>query len=1003
MRSGLVAINGVAERFFVGWVGLLAVSMGMVLGGCGGGSGSGGGSNGVTPTVATPAFWVAAGTYTSIQSVPIASATPGATIYYTTNGSTPTTASTLYTGPVSVSVSETLEAIAVESGYNPSAVASAAYVINIPVAATPTFSVAAGTYTSIQTVTITTTTQGAGIYYTTNGTTPTTSSTVYSGPVTVAASETLEAIAGGDWYANSAVASATYVLDLTVATPAFSVPAGTYTPVQVPITDATPGATIYYTTNGSTPTTASTLYSGPVSVAASETLEAIAVESGYINNSAVASAAYVIKLPVTTTPTFSAGPGASTAAQSVTIADITPGATIYYTTNGTTPTTASAVYSSPINVTGLETLEAMAVASGYSNSAVARVTFEVTVPGLTGSVSSGSVPIAGAHVYLFTANATGYGGMGLTAGSGNASVSLLSPAETGASDSIGAYVTTNSSGGFSLTGDFSCTTGQQLYVYALGGTNAAAGMMAAIGNCPSGSGSTVVMVDEVSTVAAAYAFAGFATDATHVGSSGTALALTGIADAFANAGNLASLGTGLVLETIPAGTGTVPWAEINTLANILASCVQSAGPSSAACTTLFSNAMSGGSTGTQPTDTATAAINIAHNPGTNVATLYGLASGTTPYLGWLGVQPHDWTMALTLTGGGSALSVNLAIDASGNAWVGNQGYTNVPNVTKFSSSGALLSPANGGYYGNAIFNPSGISIDDSGNAWIASGDVTELTNSGSPLSGSYPYGTFGGFVSDNFYNCGTGAVANDAAGNAWVTVVGLDCTSVTKFSSTGSVLSGVFGFVTPDLYQPDAIAIDGSGNAWIANSDHFNITKMSSSGAALSGTNGFVGPSLYPGGIAIDRSGNVWAPRTPGIGTTYTLEEFSNSGSLLGSYTGGGLNFPAAVAIDGAGDVWIANDPQDNYVVGTVSEFSNSGAPITGSGGYDVGPFPVSIAIDGSGDVWVTNGNGPSGDVGYNEITSELIGAAVPVITPISAGLPATPTVDGTSKLGTRP
>jgi hypothetical protein len=952
------------------------------------------------PTVATPTFSVAPGTYVAVQTVAI-STTLGATIYYTTNGSTPTTASTLYTGPISVSASETVEAMAAESGYIPSAVASATYVINVPVAATPTFSVAPGTYTSIQSVTITTTTQGAGIYYTTNGTTPTTSSTVYSGPVTVAASETLEAIAGGDWYANSAVASAAYVINLTAATPVFSVPAGTYAPVQVPITDATPGVSIYYTTNGTTPTTASTLYSGPISVSTSETVEAIAAESGY-SPSSVASAAYVIHPPVATMPTFSIAPGASTAELSVSIADTTPGATIYYTTNGATPTTASAAYSSPINVTGWETVEAMAVASGYANSAVAGAAYVVNVPSLTGSVNSGSAPIAGAHVYLFAANTTGYGGMGLTAGSGNASVSLLSAAETGASDSIGAYVTTGSNGDFSLTGDFSCVTGQQLYVYALGGTNAAMGMMAAIGSCPNGPGASVVMVNEVSTLAAAYAFAGFATDATHVSSSGTALAQTGIANAFANAANLETLATGVALATTPAGNGTVPQAEINTLANILASCVQSAGPSSAACTTLLSNAKSGGATGTQPTDTATAAINIAHNPGTNVATLYGLASGTTPFLPWLGIQPNDWTIALALTGGGSALSVTIAIDAFGDAWVGNRGYTNLPNVTKFSSSGAILSGASG-YTGNGIFGPNGISIDDSGNAWIASDEVTELSNSGSPLSGIYPYGTFGGFVSDNMLDCEPRAVANDAAGNAWVTVVDLDCGSVTKFSSSGSVLSGVSGFVTPDLYQPDAVAIDGSGNAWLANSDHLNITKMSSSGAALSGTNGFEGPLLYPGGIAIDRAGNAWIPGTDGYPPgVYSLVEFSNSGSLLGNYTGGGLSQPVAVAIDGAGNVWIANNPESNYTVGIVSEFSNSGAPITGSGGYDVKPFPTSIAIDGSGDVWVTNGNGPSGNAGYNEGTTELIGAAVPVITPISAGLPA-PTVDGSSSLGTRP
>ena len=108
---------------------------------------------------------------------------------------TPTTSSTKYTGPITVSSTETLEAIAVATGNTNSAVASAAYTITSLSVSTPTFSPAAGTYTSAQSVTISDATSGATIYYTTNGTTPTTSSTAYTGPITVSSTETLEAIA----------------------------------------------------------------------------------------------------------------------------------------------------------------------------------------------------------------------------------------------------------------------------------------------------------------------------------------------------------------------------------------------------------------------------------------------------------------------------------------------------------------------------------------------------------------------------------------------------------------------------------------------------------------------------------------------------------------------------------------------------------------------------------------------------------------------------------------
>jgi hypothetical protein len=169
-------------------------------------------ATGSTPTAAAPTFTPAAGTYTSAQSVTLASTTPGASLYYTTNGTTPTTASTLYSGPISVSATTTITAIAAANGYLNSPVATAAYVIGTPAAA-PTFSPAAGTYTSTQSVNLSDSINGASIYYTTNGTTPTTSSTLYTGPITVSSTLTIEAIATASGFLSSPVASATYLIN----------------------------------------------------------------------------------------------------------------------------------------------------------------------------------------------------------------------------------------------------------------------------------------------------------------------------------------------------------------------------------------------------------------------------------------------------------------------------------------------------------------------------------------------------------------------------------------------------------------------------------------------------------------------------------------------------------------------------------------------------------------------------------------------------------------------
>ncbi len=166
------------------------------------------------PQTATPTFDPAAGTYYTAQTVSISDTTTGAVIYYTTDGTTPTTSSTAYSSPIPVPSTLTIEAIAVATGYANSEVATATYTISAPPAAAPTFSPSAGTYTSAQTVTLSDTTQGATIYYTTNGTTPTTSSTVYSGPITVSSTETIEAMALASGYSNSAVATATYTINL---------------------------------------------------------------------------------------------------------------------------------------------------------------------------------------------------------------------------------------------------------------------------------------------------------------------------------------------------------------------------------------------------------------------------------------------------------------------------------------------------------------------------------------------------------------------------------------------------------------------------------------------------------------------------------------------------------------------------------------------------------------------------------------------------------------------
>jgi hypothetical protein len=125
--------------------------------------------------------------------------------------------------------------------------------------------------------------------------------------------------------------------------------------------------------------------------------------------------------PTATAPSLSPGTGTYTSAQTVTMADTTPGAQIYYTTNGSTPTTASTKYSAPISIGTSTTVEAIAAASGYANSAVSSATYTIS----TSSGASSPVNLAPLfNVYGIAKNGTPVTGGGLDT-HGNAYSSTL--------------------------------------------------------------------------------------------------------------------------------------------------------------------------------------------------------------------------------------------------------------------------------------------------------------------------------------------------------------------------------------------------------------------------------------------------------------------------------------------------------------------------------------------------------------------------------------------------
>lgn len=590
------------------------------------------------------------------------------------------------------------------------------------------------------------------------------------------------------------------------------------------------------------------------------------------------------------------------------------------------------------------------------------------VPGVAfrGKVHGGQNPIAGAHVYLYAAGTSGYGG---------ASRSLLT---SGTQDGSGNFfVTTNSSGNFSIGDDYLCPVpSPQVYLYSVGGNagaglNSSAGLLAGLGSCSNLNSSTYVVMNEVSTVATAYALAGYAVDATDISSPASTLAQLGIASAFATIQSLESLGTGTALAVTPPGNGTPPQSEIDTLANILSACINTNGSLApgAPCSTLLTSALPGGTSGTQPTDTATAAINIAHNPWANIAALYGLQPGAgAPFQPMLSAAPNDFTMAINFTGGGLSCPEGLAIDSLGNVWIADSCAT---ALIELAGTGAVQS-GSAGFTGGGISGPVSLAIDGSGNVWIAdaSSVLLEFNSSGMPQSGQNGF-TGGGLSNPD-------GVAIDQSGNVWLSDAGFGTgdagAGLSKFSASGSPVSSS-AYTGSGLSNPQSVAIDTSGDAWVTNLADNALSEFNSSGIAQSGSGGFLQNGLNaPVGIAIDASGNVWAANSSGN----TLSEFKSVGTKdSGSpFTGGGLNSPLGIAVDGAGNVWVSNNAGNS-----ISEFNSSGAAISGAAGFVAGSLsgPVDIVIDGSGNVWVANIEGGG--------ISEFVGAASPVVTPALANL----------------
>ena len=599
-------------------------------------------------------------------------------------------------------------------------------------------------------------------------------------------------------------------------------------------------------------------------------------------------------------------------------------------------------------------LSAMLAVSGCGTSATSITTTPPPPAGnftgiaFSGKVLAGTTPLIGATVQLYTAGVTG---------SGSAPTQLLT---TG--------LTTDTNGAFSVTTPYTCPVSTSiLYIVATGGhagasgaTNAGTRLMTSPGACDTIT--STYTLNELTTVASAYAFSQFLTSGAQLG--GTATNSSGITLAAGTLANLVNPSTGLAPGSAFPSTGTAPTAELNTLANLLNACIVSTGP---ACSQLYSAATAT----TPPTNTLDAILNIAHNPGTNVAALYTLSAASIAFAPILSTAPRDWTLFVNFTGGGMNNPSGVAVDSTGHIWVASY----VSAASLFSNTGVPAFPT--GITGNGLCNSYGAAVDDNDNVWIPNepgscgGNTVTVLNASGTSVGLYTAGGLNYPI----------AIAIDTSNDAWVVDNG-DST-LTILTNTGTPLSGATGYnglsgATQNFSFPQAIAVDSKRNGYLANFGSNTVTKATPAGSSF--TSFIVGQG--PAGVAVDSSDNVWTANF----FANTLGLVSSAGKVLSGstgFSGGGLDHPQGIAVDGAGNVWATNYRTPTNIGDSLTELSGAasttpGAALSPAIGWGTNANMLEafgLAIDAAGNVWTTS-------FATNTLT-EFVGLAAPVKTPL--------------------
>jgi hypothetical protein len=442
---------------------------------------------------------------------------------------------------------------------------------------------------------------------------------------------------------------------------------------------------------------------------------------------------------------------------------------------------------------------------------------------------------------------------------------------------------------------------------------------------------------------------------------------------------------------------TVESAKINTIANILATCINSSGATGTtetrtACGKLFN--LSGNGLSPRPSDTLQAAVMMALNPATKVTQLYNLINGQPPFLPYLPAAPNDWTIGVSYTSTGLGLAVDagtvstLDIDASGRVWF--------PSNASGQAGAAYFDPIgqsfNGPLNSTGLVHPQQVAIDANGYAWYNDSAANAVSGylSSAPLttqSVSLPG------VLSNSLTVGADDRINVGINNSSTN----ELANISADRSSYSVLSGV-SFIYPvvslagDISNGDGVSTSNPTTTQmrdysvLSNPPTTTVTEIvraNANGAQV----------IYTGNddVAVrSYAGNA------GDGLCIF------SAGTCANFQGATKNVAEGIAIDGGKNLWVAESGDAGVLQIPVNNPAGSGASVylnssgannvpnneflhgTGNGGTATAPF--GIGIDATGNVWVTNaGCNVANCIPGSFTLTEIVGAGYPTITPVSA------------------